>query len=119
MRPSRTNVLLLFLLATALVACQQATATVTAVPPAQTRAPLPGTGAGDTVPQDEGDVPRITTKELRDMLTSARRVVVIDVRGYDAFAVAHIPGALNMPNVDSEDQHSRLPRDVPIVLYCA
>ena len=94
MRLIRTNLLLL-LIAVALVACQQATVTV-AVPPTQSQAPLPGKGAGDGTPQNEDDVPRITIEELRSMQTSARRVVVIDVRGHDAYAAAHIPGALDI-----------------------
>ena len=114
-RPRVASLLIILLL----LGCQKTTQSAATTPPAQTRAPLPGMEAEGNVPQSKDDVPRITPQELRDMLTSARRVVVIDVRGHDAYAAAHIPGALDIPYADIEAQAQQLPRNTPIVLYCA
>lgn len=39
----------------------------------------------------------VTAAELRALLSGGERVTVVDVRGENAFAEAHIPGAINVP----------------------
>lgn len=50
---------------------------------------------------------------LRDGL-----VMVLDVRPEDEFALAHLPGALNIPLGELESRLSELPTDREIVAYC-
>jgi len=126
MRKKGTSTLLLFI-AVLLVGCQQALATVTpstvptsiAVLPSPTLPPAPKTSDGRTLPVVAADVPRITPQELKDLLASARNVVVVDVRGHDAYAGGHILGALDLPYADIEAGYHQLPRNTKIVFYCA
>jgi rhodanese-related sulfurtransferase len=46
-------------------------------------------------------------------------VVVIDVRDYHSFVAGHIPGALQIPEGFIAGEVPHLPRDRPIVTYCA
>jgi ArsR family transcriptional regulator len=45
-------------------------------------------------------------------------VTLLDVRPEDEFAMGHLPGAMNIPLADLEQQLRRLPRDKQIVAYC-
>lgn len=42
-------------------------------------------------------VEEITPEELHERLESGDRPQIIDIRGPDAFAAGHIPGAINVP----------------------
>jgi hypothetical protein len=65
--------------------------------------------------QDDG-VPRITLAEFKALLASASPPFVIDVRtGNDS----KIRGAHAIPLGDIEARLSEIPRDRPIVTYCA
>jgi rhodanese-related sulfurtransferase len=64
-------------------------------------------------------VPRITPQELKSLLTSARRVVVVDTRDRDEYGAAHIRGALNIPYAEVEERYQELPKTTKIVFYCA
>jgi rhodanese-related sulfurtransferase len=44
--------------------------------------------------------------------------LLLDVRARDAFAKAHIQGALNVPVTEIGDLASQLPRDKELVTYC-
>ena len=44
--------------------------------------------------------------------------VLIDTRARDAFAKAHIPGAISLPLQEIAQLASRLPRDKELVTYC-
>jgi rhodanese-related sulfurtransferase/DNA-binding transcriptional ArsR family regulator len=54
------------------------------------------------------------------LMAQARRgeVVVIDVRPFDEYAVAHLPFARSMPLAEVEQHLASLPRDKEIVAYC-
>jgi 3-mercaptopyruvate sulfurtransferase SseA len=53
-------------------------------------------------------------------LYDAAKVVVVDVRGEQAYATGHIPGARLVPLEKIESQASELKKlDKPIVLYCS
>jgi len=45
-------------------------------------------------------------------------IVLIDTRARDAFAKAHIPGAINVPADEVKDLAAQLPRDKTLVTYC-
>ena len=61
----------------------------------------------------------MTPQELKALLTSARKIVVIDTRGRQDYDAGHIPGALNMLYSEVETRYRELPRNAKIVLYCA
>jgi hypothetical protein len=62
------------------------------------------------------DVPRITLAEFKALLASASPPFVIDVRsGVDR----KIRGAHHIPLGDIEARMAEIPRDRPIVTYCA
>ena len=110
-----------------LAGCRPATATVapssapvsTVVPPSPTPLVTRQTNEGQTLPADAAGVPRITPAELLDLMSSPRKVVIVDVRGHDAYADGHIPGALDLPYAEVEAKHQQLPRTSQIVFYCA
>ncbi|MHB2017688.1 MAG: rhodanese-like domain-containing protein [Candidatus Xenobia bacterium] len=62
-------------------------------------------------------VPRITAHQLYAEWKQ-HQVLVVDVRSEKAFAVCHIPGAINMTRYMLE-KAKKFPRDREIVLYCA
>jgi len=62
-------------------------------------------------------VPRITADDLRPRVQRGE-VTVIDVRDASAYAIAHIPGALNIPLARIESEVAYLPKAKPIVTYC-
>ena len=66
------------------------------------------------------DVPRISIKELKDMMDKKTPVIIIDVQPKEIYAKGHIRGAISMPagrQIELEDVWS-LPSDRPIVTYC-
>jgi len=63
-------------------------------------------------------VRRITTAELHDALEKGTAVVV-DVRSVEAYKVAHIKGALSIPETEIVKRKDELPRDKTIVFYCS
>jgi 3-mercaptopyruvate sulfurtransferase SseA len=61
---------------------------------------------------------RVTTEELDAMMKSGK-VFIVDVRTQDAYDVGHIPGAKLIPSGEILNHLKELPRDKPIVTYCA
>jgi rhodanese-related sulfurtransferase len=64
----------------------------------------------------------ISTSELADWLADKRRPapVLLDVRTPDEWNVSHLPGARRVdPNASVESVAAGLPKDTPIVTYCA
>jgi len=50
----------------------------------------------------------------------AKRVLVVDVRGQEAYEAGHIPGSISVPLDDVEKRVAELKKTgKPIVLYCA
>ena len=45
-------------------------------------------------------------------------LVLVDTRARDAFAKAHIPGAINVPLPELAQLADQLPRDKELVAYC-
>jgi len=66
------------------------------------------------------DVPRISIKELKDMMDKKTPVIIIDVQPKEVYAKGHIRGAISLPagrQIQLEDVWS-LPSDRMIVTYC-
>jgi rhodanese-related sulfurtransferase len=66
--------------------------------------------------------PAVTWREVKPLL-AAGKVILVDVRDSQAYALGHIPGAVSLP-MDQVQQKmgeftSRYPKNTPLVLYCA
>lgn len=66
--------------------------------------------------------PAVTWREVKPLL-AAGKVILVDVRDTQAYALGHIPGAVSLP-IDQVQQKmgeftSRYPRNTPLVIYCA
>jgi rhodanese-related sulfurtransferase len=59
----------------------------------------------------------IGNSELRQLLSANPKPVFVDVRPRKEYAAGKIPGAINIPVDDMEQQWSSLPKDRVIVLY--
>lgn len=59
------------------------------------------------------DVQRWVNKE-----PGAPEFVLVDTRARDAFAKAHIPGAVNVPVPELPQLAGQLPKDKELVAYC-
>ena len=57
--------------------------------------------------------------DLKSALTSNDNVVVIDARSAEAYAIEHIPGAINVPHrTMSEETTRHIDRNALVVTYC-
>jgi rhodanese-related sulfurtransferase len=50
--------------------------------------------------------------------SGAPDLVLLDARAKDAFAKAHIPGAISVPVAEIPQLAAKLPRDKELVIYC-
>jgi 3-mercaptopyruvate sulfurtransferase SseA len=66
----------------------------------------------------EDKMARVKVEEAKQQVTQGK-AVIIDVRGTDAYKLAHIKGALDIPlnKLESSD-FSGLPKDKRIIAYC-
>jgi NhaP-type Na+/H+ or K+/H+ antiporter len=93
------------------------------------KADLPEENAADAVTLFDGDktwnttadVPRMTVAELNAMLQRGEPVTIIDVRRQTAFErdLQRIPGSIRIPVDELIDRLGEVPRDRPVVLWCA
>jgi 3-mercaptopyruvate sulfurtransferase SseA len=112
------------LLALAWGACHPATAPVdeasaapVTVAAAATPAP-PAVAPSVAAPVDATQVPRIGLEKAAALRASGGAVIV-DVRDAGSYAGGHIQGAVNVPLVELTQRLGELPRDKPIITYCA
>ena len=57
--------------------------------------------------------------DLKVALDAGERVIVIDARSSSAFAVGHIPGAVNIPHrLMNEESTAHLDKSTWVVTYC-
>lgn len=116
---SRLRILWILLLAVAALAgCQAVAPTPTSVVTATPAGGQAGNGS-ETLPQTREEVPRITLDELRDLLASPRKIVLIDTRSRAEYEAGHIPGAISIPYAEVDARYRELPRATQIVTYCA
>lgn len=60
----------------------------------------------------------ISAADLERCLDEGRDMVLVDLRSPEAFACAHINGAINIPNEDLPVRWKELPADRMIIFYC-
>ena len=60
---------------------------------------------------------RIAPVELKLLIDSGEKVVVVDVRSARAYREAHVPGAISIPLAQLGMRHSELPKEGLIVFY--
>jgi len=78
-------------------------------------APAPAPAAAATEPVAD----RITQEELKKLM-KADKVLVVDVRGADAYKEAHIPGSISAPLIELDKHLDELKASKkPIVTYCS
>ena len=64
-----------------------------------------------------GEAPRVAAEEVK-RLAEKSDVVIVDVRGKDAYDVEHAEGALSVPLSELESRLAELPKDKLIAAYC-
>jgi rhodanese-related sulfurtransferase len=70
------------------------------------------------------EIPRIPAKELVQLLKKKSEIVVVDTQASDGYEMWHIPSAVNIPYISTEDPTNRqlmlmaLPMEKLIVIYC-
>lgn len=99
----------------ALVACNSAEKLASQKPASNANAAAEATP--NAKPPGDG-VRRITTAELRDLLSKGQAVVV-DVRNEASYKAGHIKGAKLIPTNEFLSRINELPRDKMIVTYCS
>ncbi len=60
----------------------------------------------------------ITTYELKEKIDLDEPMQLIDTRDADKFAVSHLQGAINIPQIDLPEQAHLVSFDIPVVIYC-
>lgn len=61
----------------------------------------------------------IDSSDLHKLLVENAKVIVIDARTPEVYAIEHIPGAINMPHrTMTPESTTHLDRDALIVTYC-
>lgn len=62
----------------------------------------------------------ISPQELLTRIDAEQAPLILDVRGTDEFAAAHIPGAVNIPHTEVSQRLAELPADknTEIVVHC-
>ena len=71
-----------------------------------------------TLAEADAPTPEVSTEELAAIL-AAGSAAVLDVRSAREYAIAHIPGSVNIWEKESEQVGARFPdRAAPLVLYC-
>ena len=77
---------------------------------------LPGT-AGRATAAGAAEAPRVAAEEVK-RLAAKGEVVIVDVRGKDAYDIEHAEGALSIPLGQIEGRLAELPKDKLIAAYC-
>lgn len=82
-------------------------------------APATPAPAAATAQNPEDAMPRVTVEEAKAAIAKGEAVLV-DVRGVDAFRIAHIKGAIDhsLSRMEMGD-FEKLPKDKRIVAYCS
>ena len=60
----------------------------------------------------------ITSAELKEKLDKGEPVQIIDTRDPFKFEECHLPGAINIPQIDLPEKMDEISRDIPVVIYC-
>lgn len=68
--------------------------------------------------QQVQNVPVIAPGAVKAMLANHAPMLLVDVREPNEFAEDHIAGAALVPMSLLAEQYAKLPKDVPLVVYC-
>jgi rhodanese-related sulfurtransferase len=83
---------------------------------------VPGGEMGDMPASLKSLPPVMTWREVKPLLASGK-IVLVDGRDAEAFALGHIPGAVSLPMDQLQEKvtsfTARYPKDTPLVVYCA
>ncbi len=60
----------------------------------------------------------ISMRELEQWISSARPMLLVDLRTEEEYSRGHLRGAVNLPFDQLEWRADELPEGVPIVFYC-
>ena len=60
------------------------------------------------IPTEQSQVPRLTPKQVKDILDSGQPVVFVDTRSRGSWEALRIPGALSIPLAEIESRLKRL-----------
>jgi rhodanese-related sulfurtransferase len=79
------------------------------------------TEKGNSMSHSTNDIHRITPQELDARLQRGERIMMLDVRRRDKWAVKQggIPGAMWIPLEEVPQRARDLPRDAQIITYCS
>ena len=61
----------------------------------------------------------ITSYQARSLMAKNQRLVLLDVRTPDEYRQAHLKGSLLIPLGDLTRRVQEIPRDRPVLVYCA
>ncbi len=107
---------LLMLMASIATACHQPSAATT---PATTAPPVTNAVTQQTpAPNPEDAMPRVKVEEAKAQVDKGT-AVIIDVRGTEAYKIAHIKGAIDypLPRIEQGD-FKDIPKGKHIIAYC-
>jgi len=62
---------------------------------------------------------RISNVEVKQILDQKKEIVIVDVRGINAYKSGHIPTSISMSSGEIVSRHKELPKNKLIVLYCS
>jgi rhodanese-related sulfurtransferase/DNA-binding transcriptional ArsR family regulator len=71
----------------------------------------------DTYLTSKDSLEPVSANELMERIRSGL-VTVVDVRPKEEYAAGHLPGAINIPLAELDENQKRLPRDREIIAYC-
>lgn len=60
----------------------------------------------------------LTPAELKAMIDKGDPIQIIDTRDPIKFEECHIPGAINIPQIDLPEKADMISRQDPVILYC-
>lgn len=60
----------------------------------------------------------LTPAELKAMIDKGEPMQVIDTRDPIKYEECHIPGAINIPQIDLPEKADMISRQDPVILYC-
>ena len=60
----------------------------------------------------------LTPSELKEKLDHGETIQIVDTRDPLKYQECHIPGAVNIPQIDLPDSVEKISREIPVVIYC-
>ena len=78
----------------------------------------PGSTVVTTPANQQVTVPLIEPIALKAMMKGDTRFMLVDVRQPGEFTAGHIEGAMLLPLDTLAGSYSKLPKDVPLIVYC-